>query len=45
MKKLIKKSPSGLYWDLFVNGRFVERFDRKRDASEAFEVMVKGVLS
>jgi hypothetical protein len=36
VKKTIKRSASGLYWSLFVNGRFVGNFDRKWQAEEYF---------
>ena len=30
----IKKSISGLYWDVIYGGRFIERFDTRKQAKQ-----------
>ena len=44
MKYTINRSPSGAFWALNINGRFVMNFDRKWQAEEYALEAIRGVL-
>ena len=44
MRIEIKRSPSGRYWALRLNGRFVGNYDTRRQAREDAEKALRGLL-
>ena len=44
MKYTVTKSPSGVYWSLTINGRFIQNFDRKWEAESYAQEAIRGVL-